>query len=509
MQVDPADFAALTPDEQRELDQLLREGAPPKLWSPLPGPQRLAFDSTASVIGFGGAAGGGKTDLAIGLALTQHQRVGIFRQNGTELTAIVDRIAELLGTRDGWDRHGILRTKRPDGNPVQIELGSFPNTGDEAKYRGRPRDLLVLDEAAEMREAAVRFLTGWVRTVDSNQRVRTLLCFNPPTSVEGRWIIEFFAPWLDRKHPRPAGPGEVRWFAMVDGKEREVGAEPFMHNGELIYPTSRTFIPSRIKDNPHLMRTGYYQQLQSLPEPLRSQLIYGDFQAGVKDDPYQVIPTAWVEAAQARWTKPAKLAPMDSVGVDVALGGDDNTVIARRHDMWFDEPLVYAGKDCKDGPTIAGFVIAAARDGAVQHVDLFGVGAQPYAHLLASNQHVLGVAMAAEPQGTALQGGLRFLNRRTELWWRMREALDPGLNSGICLPPDKRVLADLTAVRWKLAGRVIVVEPRDEIVKRIGRSVDVGTAYVLGLIHTVKHRAVPSGTRRTLPGGEWDPYANL
>jgi hypothetical protein len=60
---------------------------------------------------------------------------------------------------------------------------------------------------------------------------------------------------------------------------------------------SRTFIPSRVSDNPYLMGTGYMTQLQSLPEPLRSQMLYGDFKAGVQDDPWQVIPTAWVEAA--------------------------------------------------------------------------------------------------------------------------------------------------------------------------------------------------------------------
>jgi hypothetical protein len=54
--------------------------------------------------------------------------------------------------------------------------------------------------------------------------------------------------------------------------------------------------------------------LQSLPEPLRSQMLYGDFRAGVQDDPWQVVPTAWVEAAMARWKKPEVLAEMLSDG---------------------------------------------------------------------------------------------------------------------------------------------------------------------------------------------------
>src|SRR5690606_35379444 len=120
------------------------------------------------------------------------------------------------------------------------------------------------------------------------------------------------------------------------------------------------------------MKSGYLSQLQSLPEPLRSQMLYGDFSAGIEDDPWQVIPTAWVEAAQARWVRPPHLEPMDSVGVDVARGGRDKTDIARRHGMWFDVPLSYPGKETPDGPTVAGLVIAARRDQAPIHLDVIG-----------------------------------------------------------------------------------------------------------------------------------------
>jgi hypothetical protein len=47
--------------------------------------------------------------------------------------------------------------------------------------------------------------------------------------------------------------------------------DPFRHAGETIRPPSRTFIPVRLVDNPHLMATGYGATLQAMPEPLRSQ----------------------------------------------------------------------------------------------------------------------------------------------------------------------------------------------------------------------------------------------
>ena len=35
-------------------------------------------------------------------------------------------------------------------------------------------------------------------------------------------------------------------------------------------------------DNPYYMASGYIATLQSLPEPLRSQMLFGDFLAGIR-----------------------------------------------------------------------------------------------------------------------------------------------------------------------------------------------------------------------------------
>jgi hypothetical protein len=505
---DPALLAYLTDEERAELDSLLTSDK--TLWRPLPGPQTIAYESQADIIGYGGAAGGGKTDLACGKALTSHRKVGIFRLNGTELTGVLDRITELLGGRNGYNgKDNIWRTRRVDGVPIQVEFGSFPNPDDEKKYQGRPHDLLVFDEAANMRESAVRFLLGWLRTTVPGQKCQALLTFNPPTTAEGRWIIQFFAPWLDKKHPNPAEPGELRYFATVDGKDVEVDSgDPFTHNGEVITPLSRTFIPSRISDNPYLMGTGYMAQLQSLPEPLRSQMLYGDFQAGMEDDPWQVVPTAWAEAAMARWTRPDKLAPMDSLGVDVARGGKDNTILARRHGMWFDEALAYPGTATPDGPTIAGLVVSALRDRAPIHIDVIGVGSSPYDFLNEMGQQVLGVNVAESALGLDKSGRLRFKNQRSELWWRMREALDPANNTGIALPPDQRLLADLCAPTWKLVGQTVAVASREEILDKIGRSPDYASAYCLALMDTPK-RSIMQELGRYNKREDYDPYSKL
>lgn len=497
----------LTPDELAELDALLAADINESVWRPLPGPQTLAYESKADVVGYGGAAGGGKTDLAVGKALTKHSKAAIFRREATQLTGVTDRLTELLGNRDGYNgQDKIWRNAGPRG--MQIEFGSVPNLGDETKHQGRPKDFLVLDETANFLEQQARFLMGWVRTTVPGQHCQTLMTFNPPTSAEGRWIIEFFGPWLDKKHHLyPTPPGELRYVAVIDGKDVWVeDAREINHNGEIIKPQSRTFIPSRISDNPFLMGTGYMTTLQAMPEPLRSQMLYGDFHAGMEDDPWQVIPTTWVDVAMARWKERAPKGEMMSLGVDVARGGKDNTTIAARHEgMWFDKAMVYPGSQTPDGPKVAGLVIGCIRDRAPIHIDVIGVGASPYDFLKHSRQDVYGVNVSERPTSLDRSGRLGFYNMRSQLWWQFREALDPANDTGIALPPDKQLAAELCAPKWTMSGTTIKVESRDDIISRIGRSPDRATAYIMALMDTPKRHNLDRGADNG-KALAYDPY---
>ena len=487
----------LTPAEKAELDALLAEDFADRPWTPLQGPQTMAYESIADVVGFGGAAGGGKTDLACGKAITQHQVVQIFRREGTELNAIIDRLEQIVGHRTGLGgKPPVWRS--PAGSCRLIEFCSVPNLGDEKKFQGRAKDLLVIDEAANFLESQVRFLMGWVRTTDQRQRTQTLLTFNPPTSAEGRWVISFFAPWLDKKFPgHKAQPGELRYVAVVDGKDKWVDSgEPFMHKGELIRPQSRTFIPSRVTDNPYLVGTNYMSTLQALPEPLRSQMLYGDFQAGVQDDVWQVIPTRWVEAAQARWKPRAPKGEMLTQGVDVARGGQDSTIIAPRHktethDHWYDELKEIQGEATDDGDKAAAHILVARRDEAVVNIDVIGVGASAYDAVKRTGVQCVGVNVSEGPRrATDKSGRLTFFNLRTDLWWGFRELLDPTNDTGIALPPDPALLAELCAPRFSLSGKTIKVESREDIIKRVGRSPDRATAVILASIDVPKLAAL-------------------
>jgi hypothetical protein len=463
---------------RRQIQQ--RRQKPGRLWTPLPGPQTLAYQTPADVTGYGGAAGGGKTDLALGLAINRHRNSLILRREAKNVRAIVDRAREILGDLGRLNENLGRWRDLPGGR--QIEFGGVKNPGDEQAYRGRPHDLIVFDEADQFGEQMVRFIGGWLRTTLPGQRCRVLLNFNPPASAEGEWLLTYFGPWVDDKHPNPAKPGELRWYAVVEGREVErPDGNPFEHNGEHIVPKSRTFIPARLLDNPHLWATGYGATLQALPEPLRSQLLYGDFKIGRLDDAWQVIPTAWVKEAMARWTpERPKEWDLEVMGVDVAYGGADSTIIAKAYGPWVAPLTKYSGAITDSGRKAALLVLQEHDGRAEIKVDAIGYGAACYEALEEKvGRLAVAVNVAEATQGKDSTRKFRLANVRAFCYWRLREALDPETGDNIALPPDPELLADLTAPRFEVRASGIVIEDKKAIKERLGRSPDCGDAVAI------------------------------
>lgn len=472
--------------QQRELDQLIAADRRETPWRPLidldrpeaPTPQRLAHDSPADILLYGGAAGGGKTDLITGLALTQHRRSIIFRREHKQLSGIVERIIEIRGTMDGYNGQD-ERFALPDGR--LIRLGGMKNLGDEKGYQGRPFDLMAFDELTEFLEQQFRFVLTWNRSTNPSQRCRVVCASNPPASADGEWVIQFWGPWLDPQHPNPAKPGELRWYISdAGGKDQEVaGPAAVLVDGDEVLPRSRTFIASNVDDNPFLLATGYKATLQALPEPLRSQMLKGDFTAGKGDNPWQVIPTDWIERAQVRWKaeKPRGV-KQTSVGADIARGGADKTILTPRYDYWFGEQAEFPGKETPDGPAAASLIVGALRDGAIANVDVIGVGSSVYDHLKSNGVRVAGLNGSEKTEATDRSGKLRFVNKRAEWYWKFREALNPDSGKDLALPPNRMLKVDLTTPRWTLTPRGIQVESKEEIIKRLGRSPDHGDSAV-------------------------------
>lgn len=456
-------------------------------WQPLPGPQSIAYDCKADIVLYGGAAGGGKTDLALGKALTKHQRALILRREFPQLESMIERSKEIFDPYGTFNEGKAFWRCEFGGKRQVIRFGSVQYEKDLKKYQGRPHDLLVFDEAANFPAAFVMFLSAWVRSEDPKQKCQLLLCSNPPTDPEGDWLLEWFAPWLDPHHPRPAAPGELRWYIVVGDDHIEVdGPAPVQRGEETYTPQSRTFIPARVTDNPYYAGTSYVARLQALPEPLRSKMLKGDFAAGREDSAFQVIPSAWVKLAQERWKQREKpKTPMTAIGVDVARGGSDKTVATPRFDNYFDTPVCEPGQATPNGQAVATLVVNLRRDDATVNIDIGGVGTSPY-DVLAEKIGMKAVAMNGAEGSDARDrsGQLAFVNARAEWYWKLREALDPDQGDDLAIYPDPEVLSDLTAPKWKLTARGIQIEEKKEIIKRIKRSPDKGDSLVYA--HAIK-----------------------
>lgn len=469
-------------------------------WIPSPGPQTQAYFSKADILLYGGEPGGGKTSLLLGLAFNCHRRSLIMRRQYTDLGAITEEAIKFNGSRKGFN--GSPPPSLRVSDKCFIEFGAAAKVGDEEHWQGNPHDFIGFDEGTQFAERQIRFLMGWLRCADDeNQRTRVVIATNPPLSSDGAWVIEMFAPWLDPRHPNPAKFGELRWFVTDKyGKDMEVeGPEPVEMDGKMVKPLSRTFISASVNDNPYLARTNYQSQLDAMVEPFRSILL-GQFKNSFRDADRQCIPSAWVRAAQQRWLaspNPRLGVPMCAIGVDVAQGGDANTVLAPRYDDWFAPLISVPGRETPLGADVAGKIVTNRKDNAIIILDMGGgYGGATYEKLLENQIPVIPYKGATGSEARTRDRMLKFTNKRTEAYWRFREALDPDQPGGstMMLPDDPVLLADLTAPTFEVTPKGIKLEPKEDVCERLGRSTDKGDAVVM---------AWSEGPKFITDGGEW------
>lgn len=479
-------LSGLPDDKRKQVEQAAALATRGMKWLPNPGPQTAAYFSPADILLYGGQGGGGKSDLGLGLAFTAHKRSLILRRKYANLGSLTERAIEINGGRDGYNGSPppLLRTS----DRRYIQFAGNQHLGDEQDWQGQPFDLKVFDEATQFLELQIRFHIGWLRSTDDGQRVRAVLATNPPVDSSGDFIIGMFRPWLDVTHHNPAKHGELRYYVTApDGTEVEVsGPERIQLPGatDAAIPMSRTFIPAALKDNPYLINTGYQAKLDGLPEPIRSAVRDGNFMASRSDAEWQVIPAAWVIAAQARWTAEGhKGLLMTAQGLDIGAGRDE-TVLASRFGGWYAPLDTLTGDDARDPAHAAGMVLRKRKNNCPVVVDVGG-GYGGASLLLFKENGIPNQQFNGAGQSTAKtkDGSLGFYNKRAEAWWKFREELDPEQQGGsaIALPPDPKLLADLTAPTFETTTRGIKVESKEDIKERLGRSPDRGDAVVMAL----------------------------
>jgi hypothetical protein len=115
---------------------------------------------------------GGKTDLGIGLALTEHKRSLLLRRINKDAVKIKPRIEEILGHDNGYND----QLQRWRLGERQIDIAGCEQESDEQRFKGDPHDMIVFDEGTDCLEFQYRFIIGWNRSTDPAKMNRERAC---------------------------------------------------------------------------------------------------------------------------------------------------------------------------------------------------------------------------------------------------------------------------------------------------------------------------------------------
>jgi len=213
--------------------------------------------------------------------------------------------------------------------------------------------------------------------------------------------------------------------------------------------------------------------------PVYQNRVWGIF---AKDSEDAVIPLSWIYAAVQRWyawqDAGSKVEGDFCIGADTAGRGVDKTKFYHRHGRVVTKidsygksrPMELAGK-LKNG---------MGSDGTTNIDVSYGEGAGTADRLCefqGFESRVNGINFGAGTDRTDKSGLLGFANIRAALYWNMREILDPDSGYDACLPDEPLLIGDLAAVRRKTrSDGKILLESKEDLKKRIGRSTDDGDA---------------------------------
>ncbi|MEY5061360.1 MAG: hypothetical protein RIS45_1281 [Planctomycetota bacterium] len=237
------------------------------LWSPTQA-QALFLSSPADEALYGGAAGGGKSAAVVALPLrwVDNPRFNalVLRRDTTQLRDLISK-TEALYPALGAKLNLTTGTWRfPSG--ARVWFTHCEHETDVSRFDGQEFHLVVFDELTHFTEKQYRAIRARIRGTDPTLPRATRATTNPGGPGH-EWVFARFAAWLDPKHPRPSESGRLRWYTGDDEVAR--GTPDAL---------SRTVVPARLEDNPHV--TPEYRAALLQLDPLRrAQLLSGDWLA--------------------------------------------------------------------------------------------------------------------------------------------------------------------------------------------------------------------------------------
>lgn len=169
------------------------------------------------------------------------------------------------------------------------------------------------------------------------------------------------------------------------------------------------------------------------------------------------------------------------LGIDVARFGDDRSVIFPRQGLVASKPITMRGQRTTE---IAAQVAVKHREwgGDTMFIDDTG----HWGHGVIDNLHTAGY----NPVGIQFHGpplDPRYRNKRAEMWF----AVADWVKGGGCLPPIPELVGELTTPTYTFSNGKILLEDKDQVKKRLGRSPDLADALAL----TFAFPVAPQGAR--------------
>lgn len=164
-----------------------------------------------------------------------------------------------------------------------------------------------------------------------------------------------------------------------------------------------------------------------------------------------------------------KVDHVTALGVDVSNSDSgDEAAIASGHENILLSVEAFACPNSNDlGHKVQVRMVEQGIEDENVAIDGVGVGAGTINTLKEYGREVINVQGGPVPDGKEEQ----YYNMRAQVWWHLREDLRKGL---ICLPDDEELKTDLITPKYTIQNGKILIESKDDIRRRIGRSPNKG-----------------------------------
>lgn len=252
---------------------------------PQRGPQEKFLASSADIVIYGGAAGGGKS-FALLMEPLRHVQTNpqfyavIFRRNTVQVRnpgGLWDESMGLYGLTDASPSESVLEWQWPEGGKVKFAHLEHEKT--KLDWQGAQVPLICWDELTHFTKTQFFYLLSRNRSMCGVRPYIRATC-NPDADS---WVAEFIAWWIDNQtgFPIPERMGVVRWFIVLGDKTLwgDTRQELIDKYGTETRPKSATFIPASVYDNKILMQKdpGYLANLMALPVVEKARLLNGNW----------------------------------------------------------------------------------------------------------------------------------------------------------------------------------------------------------------------------------------